>query len=325
MKKIYLLPIILFVFLACEKENASSEEEDKELSSWENHQSFTTSYPTFSMPFSEDFIANPEAIGEVNLSETSGLAYSVNNPGMIWAHNDSGHPNIIFLLDAENGNLVARYTINGSNSIDWEDMEIAIDPQNGEAYLYIGDIGDNSERRPNYSIYRFKEPVYQESHSAGGAVSWDPEDFSRIRINYPDGSHDAESLFLDPETQDIFLVTKRDVNSTIYVVPFPYDASEENLMYKVGEFSFRNASAGTVSLDGSKVLIKNRQEIFYWTRQEGETMAELLQRTPVKAPYVGEPQGEAVCFDHQHNYYTLSEELNNSIAPTLYKYTYKTN
>ncbi|HSM63104.1 MAG TPA: hypothetical protein VK833_04110, partial [Gillisia sp.] len=217
------------------------------------------------------------------------------------------------------------YTINGSNNLDWEDMEITIDPKSGEAYLYIGDIGDNAEIRQSYSIYKFKEPVYKEAHSAGGAVSWDPEEFSRIRTKYPDGSHDAETLFVDPFTLDIFLVTKIDVRSTIYIVPFPQNPSAENMMYKVGEFSFRSASAGTVSLDGSKILVKNQEEIFYWERVEGESIAEVLQRTPVKAPYIQEPLGEAICFDPLYNYYTLSEELNNTTRPILYKYNYLTN
>jgi hypothetical protein len=325
MKKFYQVPVMILLFLSCEKENNLPGEKNDVDFYWENHVPFTTSYQTFSMPTTEDYEGIPESLGEVILSETSGLAYSVNNPGMIWAHNDSGHPNVIFLLDAENGNIKARYTINGSNNVDWEDMEITLDPESGEAYLYVGDIGDNAEKRQQYSIYKFKEPLYQEDHTTAGSVNWNPEDFSRIKIQYPDGSHDAETLFVDPFTLDIFLVTKRDARSTIYVVPFPQNPSVENIMYKVGEFPFKNASAGTVSLDGSKVLVKTRQEIFYWTRQEGESIPELLQRIPVKAPYIGEPQGEAICFDPLFNYYTLSEELNNTISPILYKYNYLPN
>ncbi|MGY5847979.1 hypothetical protein ACW6QP_11235 [Salegentibacter sp. HM20] len=321
MKKNYYVFVLLILFLSCEKENILGKENQEDFY-WGNHLPFTTSYQTFGMPTTDDYSGIPETLGEVILSETSGLAYSINNPGMIWAHNDSGHPNVIFLLDANNGKIKARYTIKGSNNIDWEDMEITIDSQSGEAYLYVGDIGDNIEKRQNYAIYKFKEPVYQEDHTATGSVNWDPEDFSIINFQYPDGSHDAETLFVDPFTLDVFLVTKRDVRSTIYVVPFPQNASAKNTIYKVGEFPFKNASAGTVSFDGSKVLIKTRQEIFYWTRQEGESIAELLQRIPVKAPYAGEPQGEAICFDPLLNYYTLSEELNNTISPILYKYNY---
>jgi len=46
----------------------------------------------------------------------------------------------------------------------------------------------------------------------------------------------------------------------------------------------------------------------------------MLSRTPIKAPYIGEPQGEAIAFDLDHNYFTLSEELNSTTVPNLYKY-----
>lgn len=277
------------------------------------------------MPFTPVFYPTPEEKGEVNLSEASGLAYSVKNENMIWSHNDSGHPNVIFLIDAQTGNIMARYTIVGTSNQDWEDMEIAIDPKTQEPYIYIADIGDNAERRSNYRIYKFKEPVYQQDHY-GKNIQWTPEDFSQINIMYPDGSHDAESVLVDPKTQDIFVVTKRDVLSTLYVVPFPYKTDESiNTMYKVGTFSFREASAGTVSLDGTKIIIKNRQDIFYWEHNPEEYIWETLAQTPTKAPYIGEPQGEAVAFDFDYNYFTLSEALNNSTQPTLYKYINKNN
>ena len=156
MKRIYLFAVIIFMLLSCKEDDTFQTEEHNVHIDWGNHQPFTTSYPTFNMPFTQDFNATPESLGGVNLSEISGMAYSANNPGMIWAHNDSGHPNVIFLLNAKNGDIVARYTLKGSNNVDWEDMEITIDPNNGEAYLYIGDIGDNAEKRQSYSIYKFK-------------------------------------------------------------------------------------------------------------------------------------------------------------------------
>lgn len=289
---------------------------------WEQHQVFTTDYQTFGMNVTEDFDPLPSEKGTVDISETSGLAVSVKNENMIWAHNDSGHANTFFLIDSQTGEIMSRYTIMGSANIDWEDMEIALDSKTQEPYLYVADLGDNKESRVNYTIYKFKEPEYQSEHY-GKSVTWTPEDFSRIDLRYPDGSHDAESLLVDPVTQDIYVVTKRDFRSTLYVLPFPYTTETTNTMYKVGLFAFKDASAGTVSLDGSKIIIKNRQDIFYWQRSQGQALWEALAETPVKAPYIGEPQGEAVSFDANHNYFTLSEALNDNTKPILYKYNYR--
>ena len=125
---------------------------------WEQHQVFTTDYQTFGMTVTEDFDPLPSEKGTVDISETSGLAVSVKNENMIWAHNDSGHANTLFLIDSQTGEIMSRYTIMGSANIDWEDMEIALDSKTQEPYLYVADLGDNKESRVNYTIYKFKEP-----------------------------------------------------------------------------------------------------------------------------------------------------------------------
>lgn len=289
---------------------------------WESHEVFKTSYQVFGMPFSTDYDFVPSENGTVSISEASGLAYSRSNPGMIWAHNDSGHPNVLFLLNTETGEMVARYSIEGAANVDWEDMEIATDPADNISYIYVADTGDNHERRPDYSVYRFKEPVFHPDHK-GLNNTYDDPGLKRYRFRYPDGSHDTEAMFVDPKTLDIYLATKRDVVSFLYVIPYPQAHDEIYTIYKVGEFSFRDASAGSVSQDGNRVVIKNRQDIFYWTRSDGEKMMDLLARTPVRVPYVGEPQGEAICFDEDNNYFTLSEQTNQLVKPILYKYFLK--
>ncbi len=307
----------MFTIVACEKDDVPSGQYD-----WSKHIPFETSYQTFNMPITDQFLSLPEEMGTVALSEASGIACSIKNPGMLWAHNDSGHPNTLFLINALNGEIVARYKVTGTVNLDWEDMEISNGPMEGEPYIYVADTGDNDEKRPNYSIYRFIEPTFEESHQ-GQMVQVNNIEVDRIRFIYPDGSHDAEGLLVDPITLDIFLVTKRDVVSTLYVAPYPQPLDKISTLYTAGYFSFREASAATASLDGEKVMIKNRQQIFYWERNENETTVEMLARTPVSAPYVGEPQGEAICFDLEYNYFTLSEALNVDTKPILYKYSFK--
>lgn len=289
---------------------------------WENHVPFETEYNTFSIPFTDDFELLPIEKGEVAMSEASGIAWSMKNPGMIWAHNDSGHANALFLIDSTTGEIMARYIIGGTRNLDWEDMELSYGPNADDYYIYIADTGDNDERRPEYSIYRFSEPVYDELHY-GRSITLDNLDVDQIRFRYPDGSHDTEGMLVDPFTKDIYLVTKRDVVSMLFVLPYPQPVDELYTIFKAGYFSFRQASAATSSISGKRVLIKNRQEIFYWTRKEGESMIEMLERAPVKAPYAGEPQGEAICFDPNYNYFTLSEELNSFTRPPLFKYNFK--
>lgn len=311
----------MLIIAGCNQKTENSEVPSDDFS-WKNHIPFVTDYKTFSMAVSDEFNPIPESIGEVKLSETSGLGWSRANKGMIWAHNDSGHPNKIFLIDSETGEIMAHYVILGSSNIDWEDMEVAAghDPQ--LSYVYVSDFGDNKEIRPDYSIYRFPEPVYDSTHYGQTIFVSDPT-LDHIKFVYPDESHDAEALIVDPHTLDIFIVTKRDEVSMLYVVPFPQKTDTIYPIFKVGSFSFREVTAGTASHNGDKVMIKNYQEIFYWERQPEETMTEMLSRTPIKAPYAAEPKGEAICFDQEGNYYTLSEAIDEEQIPVLYKYAIK--
>ncbi|HSJ66244.1 MAG TPA: hypothetical protein VK921_01150 [Anditalea sp.] len=316
-KSIFLIPLLIFLN-SCQE---SIEPLDTHLNEWSDHEPFVAKYNTFSMAVSDLWHPLPLAKGEVSLSEASGLAWSVKNPNKIWTHNDSGNSNFLFLLDSETGEILARYRVEGTVNIDWEDIEVSYGPIEGETYIYLADTGDNNERRPTYTIYRFQEPIYDIEHY-GKTINIQPE-IDKIIFEYPDGSHDCEALFVDPITKDIYLATKRDFVSLLFVAPYPQKVDEKVTVIKAGEFGFRESSAGTSSLSGDKVLIKNRQEIFFWHRQVGESMIEMLSREPIKAPYAGEPQGEAICFDPEYNYFTLSEELNSSTKPNLFKYTFK--
>lgn len=321
MKHFFALFLLSFLF-SCAKDTKTPSEPP--LSFWETYQPWQVSYGTFGMPITTEYHPIPLTLGTVDLLEASGIAASRKNPGKIWAHNDSGYPNRLYLIDTTTAAIVATYVITGAVNTDWEDMEIVADPVTGVPYVYIANTGDNQERRNDYDVFRFEEPLYQ------------PADFEQLvvlpqgtatrhRFQFPDGSHDTESMFVDPDNLDVYFITKRDAASTVYVMPYPYQTgSAFNTTYKVGALGFREASAASVSFDGNRVVVKNRQAIFYWQRTAAkEPYHQLLAQTPIKAPYVGEPQGEAICFDADKNYFTLSEALNASTLPTLYKYNTK--
>lgn len=320
MKNFSSVLMLLLICAAC-----TDAVKEPEQSFWETLQPFNVWYNTFSMPVTQKFDPLPvKSLNEVELSEASGLAVSNVNPGKVWSHNDSGNPNTIFLIDSASGVITARYQVEGTANFDWEDIEVTIDPQSGKSYLYLADTGDNDLVRTNYCVYRFEEPVFKTEHT-GNMVNISDLNVEKINLVYLDGFHDCEALMVDPETLDIFLVTKRDVFSTVYVAPYPHSTDQKNKLYKGGEFPFRLVSSATLSKDGQKSLIRNRQEIFYWERLPGESTLDMLARTPVRAPYLGEVQGEGICFDRENNFYTISEAGSLGVQPFIYKYRYRPN
>ena len=55
------------------------------------------------------------------INEASGLAAGINNPNMLWTHNDSGDSARLFLLD-EYGRFQAQFKLEGISNRDWEDI-----------------------------------------------------------------------------------------------------------------------------------------------------------------------------------------------------------
>ncbi|EOZ96984.1 putative integral membrane protein, putative [Indibacter alkaliphilus LW1] len=303
---------LLFGFLV------SCNEAESPIDFWQNHTPFEVDYLDANMERLGVFASPAESRGTSTLIEASGLAYSRKNPGHVWSHQDKNNDNRFFLLDANTGETVAAYRIPGTRNRDWEDIEIANGPDEGVDYLYIGDVGDNDQVYPNYTVYRFEEPQFEESHR-GQIIDLDIE-YDEIKFVYPEKSHDVESLMVDPLTKDIYLATKRDFRSILFVLPYPQILSERSTAIEVGSFSFTRATAGTVSKDGMEVLIKNYDRIYYWKRNSGQSFLDLMSTKPSIAPYnPTEAKGEAICFDHDGGYYTLSE-FSNAIIPELYYY-----
>src|SRR6056297_3085713 len=78
------------------------------------------------------------------IDESSGLAISGANPGMLWVHNDSGDKPRLFLVDRE-GQTRCILKVTGAEAVDWEDM--CSFRSAGQSWLLIGDVGDNDRKR----------------------------------------------------------------------------------------------------------------------------------------------------------------------------------
>lgn len=314
----FLFTFFILSLVSC---NEIDEGPDPEVDFWESHEPFELDYNLpMGLARSDKFAETAQALGESDLIEASGIVISIANPGYLWTHEDKNNTNEIFLLDAMTGETVASYELTGIFNRDWEDIEIGLGPVDGVNYIYLGEVGDNDRVYRDYKIYRFEEPVYEEEHR-GKKNPIASEEIQTITFNYPENKrHDVETLLLDPWTKDLFLVTKRDFFSIIYVLPFPQNTDQPTEPVLVGEFPFTRAVGGNIALDGREMLIKTYDFILHWERSEGENMVDMFTGIPKLAPYnPTEPQGEAICFDSNKGYFTLSE-FSNAIVPVLYYY-----
>src|SRR5262249_36545491 len=135
-------------------------------------------------------------IKEKTISESSGLVASRQNPGAYWTHNDSGDGPFIYSINTR-GEPLGIFRVNGAHARDWEDISIGPGPKLDKSYLYIGDIGDNNDLRANIVIYRVEEPeLTPDTRALTKAKPGTTVPAEVIRLQYPDGAHDAEALLV---------------------------------------------------------------------------------------------------------------------------------
>ena len=283
---------------------------------------------TFSAPIDRGALDNPDIV------EASGIVASRKNANALWTHNDSGGAPEVYLI-SDRGKMLATYVLAGVKSRDWEDIAIGPGPVAGETYVYVGEIGDNNARHPVKTIYRFIEPMADEPQANAPQTDESTtidtiRQIDAIRVMYPDGARDAETLLVDPLTKDLYIISKRERLVNIYRSAFPQSIDSLNALEKLGQLPREQVGileqlvGGDISADGKEVLLKSYVQVFYWQREDEQTsLVDLLQTKPKVLPYVPEPQGEAIAFAADGSgYFTLSEQQS-GIEPRLYFYARK--
>ncbi|MFD2203458.1 hypothetical protein [Shivajiella indica] len=267
--------------------------------------------------YQDSLFSGPKPLGRLEnkkIDEASGLAFSRTHPGILYTHNDSGGEPSVYLIDTL-GKDWGKIILSGVKNRDWEDIAIGPGPDPMINYIYVGEIGDNNGEYDHVKIYRFPEPKEIEEK-----MVVKPE---ILKLYYPEGPRDAETLMIDPITQDIFILSKRDSLNILYKAPQDAFKAKKFELEKVLELPFTMSVAADISKDGSQIIIKNYFTVYYWQRHENESIPKALSRKAQILPYKPEPQGESITFHPSgKSYYTLSEKRFN-IDPVLYRYDKK--
>lgn len=155
----------------------------------------------------------PVMVQDKRISESSGLVASPTHPGLVWTVNDSGDAAIVYGVRLRTGRTVARLRLAGAQARDWEAMTGARGAD-GRGLLWIGDIGDNRAVRDSVLLHLVVEPRAVTSQT----VSSHTVSPVSVRVRYPDGPHNAETLIWTPDGR-LLLVTKDVLSGVIYQVP----------------------------------------------------------------------------------------------------------
>ena len=234
--------------------------------------------------------------------EASGLVAGAN--GVFFVHNDGKRD--VFVIDAA-GNDLGSFKLDESKNKDWEDITRV--PEGDRRLIVIADVGDNQHKRKDVELYFFEEPSL-------GEFATNHEAIHRLKLSYPDGPRDVESVAYDPSSESILLLSKRDLPPRLYAVPLDRALAEKELeaefLAEVPGFRpptkqdilthpkrglwVSQPTGMDISPDGRLAAVLTYRSLYLFQREEGETWAEAFQRQPRE--FVGPPgtHDEAVAF-----------------------------
>ena len=239
------------------------------------------------------------------LTESSGVAKSSTFPGVLYTINDSGNKPEIFATDSS-GRPLGRWLVPGIRNRDWE--AISVGPCPAGSCIYLGDTGDNLERKRTVTIYRLTEPRRFERFR--GADDPAPLGLDSIAVQYPGGGQDVEALWVDA-TGSLVLVTKgRSHGVRLFRVEWSGRAGVARVATLVQVLPITpNASLGRWVTDaslapgGTRVAIRTYTELYLFPVLGAGRLG-----APVACNVAGlEPQGEGVTWLDEQRLLLTSE------------------
>jgi hypothetical protein len=224
-------------------------------------------------PKSVEAIERYSPIEDRNVREASGLVKSRKQRKVFWTHNDSGDRARLFAIfvdeDSKSSKVIAEVTVMNAGNRDWEDL--ALWKANGGDKLCAGDIGSV---RKEVVVYCFPEPSLSIINSSS---SVEVKQFIKVpftekfRFEYPDDDKfDAETLMVDPNTDQFLIVTKKEQDKGgLYrsrtINELSRDKKNDLKFIRTIKLYGTNSGAtgGDISWSGKKIVLKSYGRYIY--------------------------------------------------------------
>ena len=249
-----------------------------------------------------------------DLHEASGIETSLKNND-IWMLNDGGNKPQLFNLDSK-GNIQHILKINAKNN-DWEDLT-----QDKEGNIYIGDFGNNANKRRNLRILKVSKDSLKNNNSV---------EVERISFHYENQNKfppKKEQLYYDCEgffhfNDSLYLFTKSRVKNdfgktNLYKIPAKKGNHVATL---VSSFTTCNelpcwVTSADISFDEKTVVLLSLNTVWTFTDFKDDNF---FSGDVAKHDLGFESQKESVCFKDLNTLY-ITDELVNIHGGNLYEF-----
>ncbi|KSA13279.1 hypothetical protein [Maribacter dokdonensis] len=253
-----------------------------------------------------------------SLDENSGLA--TYGDSTVWVIEDGGNKDEIYQINLKGDILKSLKVKNGDNQ-DWEDLTT-----DKAGNLYIGDIGNNANKRKDLVIYKLPNPTIEPG---------DKIDAEKIKLHYPDQKDfppKKEGLFYDSEAifhhdGKIFIVTKNRSKAFtgeahIYSVPDTkgtYEAILVGSFTPCKDWKICQITSIDISPKGDRIVALSYGKLFIFT---DFTWDDFTKGNMQEIDLGARSQLESVCFLNDDTL-LISDEKAHSEGGNLYTYSIK--
>ncbi len=282
---------------------------------------------------------NAGALADPALVETSGLATSWLNPGVLWAHNDSGDSARVFAV-GEDGAARGRFALDGVDAVDIEDIDVALCPDAPDVCVWLADTGDNAHARSDAHLVVFAEP-FVDDVGADPLAAVTVDGARTIPFSYEGGPVDVEGVAVSADGTRVFLLEKVDAaRARVFALqaPFVDDGSmtarvvttlnAPGLPIQFG----RMITAADLHTTGTRLLVRVYTGIFEYRftgpRDVGadieDAVAGLGSTTATQLVFgpLSERQGEALAYDASgRGLFSVSEDANGAPGQMLHHFS----
>lgn len=250
------------------------------------------------------------------VNESSGM--EISGPNRIWTLNDSGGKAALYLCDTT-GRLIRTLRIGNAQNKDWEDLT-----QDDQGNFYIGDFGNNNNRRKDLTIYKIPNPnELEEDVVRAEVITFSFEDQKAFPPPHDQLDFDCESVIW--KDGHLYLFSKHrtfPMQTKLYRIP---DAPGNYVAKKISSFQTSSPdetdlfnywiTAADISPDGSLVCLISSGKIWlFYDFKEDDFFSGQHRRIDLP----DSSQREAVVFVSNTKIYITDEEWFGGIGRNLY-------
>jgi len=295
------------------------------------------------------------------ITETSGVSISSFDDALVWTLDDGANEPWVYAVGRTTGNMIAAFVYtrpasSGTNA-DTESMDLGPGPIDGHSYLYIWDNGlggnnnwcgpadtctttyifriDEQELRDAYFTETGNDLDGLEANNAGGDIDLpsSPNVLYRMKVQFPSDlyggtryNQDMEGMFVDPQTKDIFIITKRGPSTAEAAHLLRIPLADQVWGQAAGDATVTLTDVGTLPWDSSSgtaravgaditddggligVSHEGWAYGFFFLRDSTETVTEAMTGYFCRDAITNGPQNESIAFDSDgREFVTISE------------------